>query len=63
VYGLKKRVGYKVNFYSTITGNLLSTQEFKSNGKGVLKVFAPQMNHKSDPDVAFKIIESGLSWK
>jgi hypothetical protein len=63
VYGLKKRVGYKVNFYSTITGNLLSTQELKSNGKGVLKVFAPQMNHKSDPDVAFKIIESGLSWK
>jgi hypothetical protein len=63
IYGLKKRTTYKVTFYNTESGNEKGSVYVKSNGKGVLKLLSPEMNYKIDPDVAFKFIEEGQTWK
>jgi hypothetical protein len=63
IYGLKKRTTYSLLFYSTVSGNVKHTVELKTNGKGVLKVEAPEMNYKIDPDLGFKFLELGRKWQ
>lgn len=61
--GLKKRASYVVTIYSTTTSSVLKQTEVRTNGKGVAKIYAPAMDHKLDPDVAFKILEKGKNWR
>jgi len=61
--GLKKRKDYVITFYSTTTGTALKQSEIHTSGKGTAKIYAPAMEHKQDPDVAFKILEKGKSWR
>lgn len=62
IYGLKKRTEYLVKFFNTETGKEKGSIEVKTNGKGVLKMPSPEMNYKTDPDIAFKFLERGRSW-
>ena len=61
--GLKKRCLYTINFYDTNVGKPGPVKTVKTNRKGVLKIYAPVMNHKIDPDIAFKVLEYGKSWR
>jgi hypothetical protein len=61
--GLLKRKSYTVTFYSTTTGSELKQVEIRTSAKGTAKIYAPKMDHKTDPDVAFKIYETGKSWR
>ncbi|MFN6013836.1 MAG: hypothetical protein ACK47F_04010 [Flavobacteriales bacterium] len=62
IYGLKKRTEYQVRFFSTITGLQQGSVQVKTNGKGILKLLSPAMNHQNDPDLAFKFLELGRLW-
>ncbi|MBI1837670.1 MAG: hypothetical protein HYR91_10450 [Flavobacteriia bacterium] len=59
IYFLQKKKIYTINFYNTITGALLSTKEYKSNRKGELKVYAPEMKFESNTDLAYKVFLKG----
>lgn len=61
--GLKKRCVYSVSFRSTSTGKPYSIQNHKTNRKGELKIYAPKMDHVTDPDIAFKVLEFGKTWR
>lgn len=63
VYNLKRRTQYTVDFYSTSSGKKITSKTEKTNGKGIMKMHAPEMKFLVDPDVGFKFIESGQSWR
>lgn len=63
VYHLLKRREYTIEFYNTLTGEKIATQIDRTNGKGILKVNAPDMKVDENPDVAYKIFLSGTTWK
>lgn len=63
VYHLLKRREYRIDFYNTLTGEIFASHTERSNGKGVLKVSAPEMKVLENPDVAYKIVLNGTTWR
>lgn len=63
VFHLLKRTKYEIQFYNTLNGTILTTQIARSNGNGILKIYAPDLKVKDNPDVAYKILVSGATWK
>jgi hypothetical protein len=63
VYNLKRRTEYVVDFYNTLTGKKIGSRIEKTNGKGIMKMHAPEMKFMDDPDIGFKFLESGKTWK
>lgn len=45
----------KITFFNTSSGEEYASQTVKSNRKGKIKLYSPEMNPSSHPDVAYKI--------
>jgi hypothetical protein len=55
IYHLRKNEKYEINFYNTISGEIIETETSKTNSMGTLKLMSPNMNLIDNPDVAYKI--------
>jgi hypothetical protein len=55
LYGFSKKTNYQIDFYNTLTGEIYTSKQVKSNFKGRLKVYAPEMKFELYSDLAYKI--------
>jgi len=53
---------FQFDFYNTETGEVIDSIKVKSSF-GTLKVFAPEMDYKINPDIAFKFYRTDIGWK
>lgn len=62
VYNVARRTRFKVDFYNTETGEVITTRTFRSSGGGTLKIFSPIMIPSEHYDFGFKFYDEELGW-
>lgn len=63
VYFLQRKSEYMIDFYNTISGQKIASDSLKSNSKGEVKIFAPEMKWIENPDIAFKLYLKDSTFK
>ncbi len=63
IYNVAPKSSYQVDFFDTESGKLIESVKVKSNNRGMIKLYSPEMKVSERYDVAFKFYSEETGWR